>query len=79
MLPFIDMKATGKRIDDLRIERGLAKMDVQHHLGFNTPQAIYKWINGHGLPSIDNLVILADLFECRIDDILVVVREAEHD
>lgn len=79
MLPRIDMKATGRHIDSLRTERGLSKADIQRHFEFSTPQAVYKWIYGKSLPSADNLVILADLFECRIDDILIVVREAEHD
>lgn len=79
MLPYIDMKATGKHIDNLRAERGMTKADIQRYFGFSTPQAVYKWIYGKSLPSADNLVILADLFECRIDDILIVVREAEHD
>lgn len=74
MLPRIDMKATGKRIDSLRIKQGMSKADIQHHFGFTTPQAVYKWIHGKSLPSADNLVILADLFNCKIEDILVIIR-----
>lgn len=76
MLPRVDMKATGKRIDDLRAKRGLSKVDVQHRFGFNNPTAIYRWIRGECLPSLDNLVILADLFNCKIDDILIIKKEA---
>lgn len=79
MLPYIDIKATGKRINSLRIERGTSVADIQWHFKFYTPQAVYKWINGQSIPTVDNLVILADLFECKIDDILVVVKEIEHD
>lgn len=76
MLPYIDMYATGKRIDDLRAKQGLSKVDVQHHFGFNTPTAVYRWVRGECLPSLDNLVILADLFNCKIDDILIIKKEA---
>lgn len=79
MLPYIDMKETGECINFLRSERGLTVADIQRHFGFYTPQAVYKWINGQSLPTVDNLVVLADLLGCRIDDILVVVKEAEHD
>ena len=39
--------------------------------GFETPQAIYKWQHGAELPSIDNLVVLAALFQVGVDDILI--------
>ena len=38
-------------------------------------QAIYRWQRGDALPSIDNLVILADLFGVQIDDIIVTVKD----
>ncbi len=72
MMPFINMVATGQRIDNLRIEAGLSVRDMQAVFGFATPQAIYKWIHGTSLPSIDNLVILADLLGVTMDDIVVV-------
>ena len=40
-------------------------------MGFNNPQAIYKWERGETLPTIDNLVILATNLNVRVDDILV--------
>ena len=45
--------------------------------GFSTPQAIYKWIHGTALPSIDNLVILADMLNVTMDEIVIVDRTAE--
>ena len=76
MLPFIDMKATGEFINGLRVKQGMSVADIQHHFGFAAPQAVYKWINGQSIPTVDNLVILADLFGCKIDDILVIIRGA---
>ena len=71
MVAGIDVDATAKRLDELRIERNLSIKDIQHHFNFYTPQAVYKWMNGQALPTIDNLVILADLYKCKIDDMLV--------
>ena len=46
--------------------------DLQEILGLATPQAIYKWQQGRGLPAVDNLVVLATVFHVTVDDILVV-------
>ena len=67
----IDMIKTGNNINSLRKLKGLSVKDVQEAMGFNTPQAIYKWMRGEALPSVDNLVILSVLFDTTIDKILV--------
>ena len=36
--------------------------------------AVYHWINGRSVPSIDCLIILADMFNCKIDDLIIVDR-----
>ena len=46
--------------------------DMQAVFGFATPQAIYKWIHGTAMPSIDNLVILAAVLGVTMDEIIVV-------
>ncbi len=73
-IPYIDAAATGRNIDRLRIEAGLSVRDIQETFGFTTPQAVYKWIHGTALPSIDNLVILAAILDVTLDDIIVVAR-----
>ena len=71
-LPTIDMVRTGENINKLRKQAGLSVRDLQNIFGFATPQAIYKWQQGAALPSIDNLVVLAAVFQVGIDDILVI-------
>ena len=71
-MPTIDMVKTGQNIMDLRQQNGLSVKDVQDIFGFATPQAIYKWQHGTAMPTIDNLVVLATLFQVHMDDILVV-------
>ena len=71
-LPVIDMIATGRNIDRLRKDAGLTVKDLQVFFGFGTPQAIYKWQHGTAMPTIDNLVALAMIFDVPVDDILVV-------
>ena len=71
-MPAIDMMATGRNITMLRQATGLTVRDLQTIFGFATPQAIYKWIHGTAMPTIDNLVILAAILGVTMDDIVVV-------
>ena len=71
-IPVIDMNETGANITRLRKERNMSVKELQVTLGFNTPQAIFKWQRGESLPSIDNLVILAKVFDVSMDDIVKV-------
>ena len=51
--------------------------DLQDIFGFATPQAIYKWQKGTAMPTIDNLVVLAMVFQVKMDDIIVVDAAAD--
>ena len=68
----VDITATGENIKRLMVENKVTYKDIQCALCFNTPQAIYKWMRGECLPSIDNMIVLADMFNCKIDDIVIV-------
>ena len=71
-MPTIDMVATGRNIMRLREAAGLTVRDLQDIFGFATPQAIYKWQRGTAMPTIDNLVVLAKIFQTTIDNIIVI-------
>ena len=75
-IPFVDTVATGRNIDRLRIAAGMSVKDMQMVFGFATPQAIYKWIHGTSMPTIDNLVILAAMLGVTLDEIVVVENAA---
>lgn len=70
-LPTIDMVATGDNITRLRERAGMTVRDLQIVFGFATPQAIYKWQSGACMPTVDNLVVLSEVFKVRMDDIVV--------
>ena len=70
MIPTIDMAGTGRNVSVLRKRAGLTVADLQRVFGFATPQAIYKWQRGVALPTIDNLVVLAEVFGVTMDDII---------
>ena len=71
-IPFVDTVATGKNLDRLGNAAGLSVKDMQMIFGFAAPQAIYKWIHGTSMPTIDNLVILAAVLGVSMDEIVVV-------
>ena len=52
-------KETGTRIKTLLKEKGYTVKDIQEAMGFEYPQAIYKWLSGNSLPTLDNFVILS--------------------
>lgn len=68
----IQQKATGNRIKELLMRSGYSVRDIQEVMGFENPQAVYKWISGRSLPSVDNLLILSRVLHTSIEDILVV-------
>ena len=71
-IPVINMAATDQNITRLRMQAGLSVANLQQIFGFTTPQAIYKWQRGTALPTVDNLVILAAVFNTNINNILVI-------
>ena len=70
--PMLNTVATGENINRMRIEAGMTVREMQNVFGFTTPQAIYKWIHGTAMPTIDNMVILAAMFGVTVDEIIVV-------
>ena len=63
---------TGKRIKQLLSEQNYTIREIQGAFGFENPQAIYKWIAGKSLPSLDNFIILSRLLHTSIENILVI-------
>ena len=47
-------------------------------LRLENPQAIYKWIAGKSLPSLDNFIILSRLLHTSIENILVIDGDIPH-
>ncbi len=70
-MPVIDMTATGLNIARLRKNAGMTVRDLQAIFGFANPQAIYKWQRGEAMPTLDNMIVLAAVFNVTVDEILV--------
>jgi len=73
--PTIDKVKTGKQIRRLMNSLGLTVTDVQKYIGLATQQAVYHWLNGRSLPTIDNVYALSELFKVPMDQIICGNRE----
>lgn len=74
--PILDLQATGNRIKKIRSEKQISVTDICRYMGFENPQAVYKWQRGEALPTVDNLFALSRLFETSIENILCEREEA---
>lgn len=64
------MEKTGKKIKEIRKRSGMTIRQVQEACGISAA-AVCKWQNGQAMPTLDNLSILADLWDVKMDDLIV--------
>ena len=69
--PVLDLEATGTKIKTLMKQRGITPRQLQILLDFPYVQTIYNWFNAKNLPTIDNLVVLAQILGVTMDEIVV--------
>jgi len=71
----IRTEETGARIQMLMKAQGYTVKDIQDACGFMNPQAVYRWIRGDTLPSVENLLILSRVLKTEIEQLLVVEEQ----
>lgn len=69
--PVMDLPATGKHIQDIREQQGLAVQELADFLGLASVQLVYKWQAGRNLPSVDHLLAMSVLFGIPMNDFLM--------
>lgn len=67
----VNPKKIGERIRRLRKEKKLKVTDISDKMGFETPQAVYKWQRGDCLPEISNLITLSRMLGTTVEDIIL--------
>lgn len=70
-MPYVNMEKTGANLRQLIKARGYSVRQVQDYLCLGSNQAIYSWLVGRNLPTVDNLVALSCLLDVTIDELLV--------
>ena len=69
--PVLDLEATGTKIKTLMKRRGITPRQLQILHDFPYVQTVYNWYQGKNMPTIDNLVVLAQILGVTMDDIVV--------
>lgn len=58
-----------EKLKDIRKKEGLSQEQLAEKIGVSR-QAITKWETGKGLPDVDNMVIIAEIFKTTLDELL---------
>ena len=69
--PVLDLDATGAKIKTLMKQRGITPRQLQILFDFPYVQTIYNWFAAKNMPTLDNLVVLAQVLGVTMDDIVV--------
>ncbi len=70
----IDMIETGKNLKQTLKDRHIKVARFCDMMNIS-PTAVHTWFRGESLPSIDNLFYMAELMECKVDDLVVYIPE----
>ena len=66
----LDKELSGKKIHTAITKSGYSIKELQKMLHLSYPQTIYKWINGHRLPSADNLYRLSLILDTKMENLI---------
>lgn len=69
--PVLDLEATGAKIKTIMKQKGVTPRRLQLIMDFPYVQTIYNWFAGKNMPTLDNLVVLAQVLGVTMDDIVV--------
>ena len=59
-----------EKLKEIRKKEGISQEQLAEKIGV-TRQAITKWETGKGLPDVENMVIIAEIFKTTIDELLM--------
>lgn len=67
----------GEKLKEIRANQGLSQEQLAEKIGVSR-QAITKWETNRGLPDVENMIILAEIFKMTLDE-LVLQRKKEEE
>mgnify|MGYP002580395842 CR=1 FL=1 len=59
----------GEKMKEMRLARGLSQEKLAEQL-YVTRQAVAKWEKDQTMPSAENLLLFAELFDCSLDELM---------
>ena len=60
----------GDRLKQIRADQGLSQEQLAEKIGVSR-QAITKWETNRGLPDVENMIILAEIFKVTLDELIL--------
>lgn len=60
----------GERLKEIRANQGLSQEQLAEKIGVSR-QAITKWETNRGLPDVENMIILAEIFKVTLDELIL--------
>ena len=73
----ISTKETGKRIRKLLADGGISVREVQERMGLESSQAVYKWLHGKSLPTLENTLLLSRMLGVNMEELLVGTKDED--
>lgn len=69
--PVLDLAATGAKIKTVMKQKGFSVRELSVLMDFPYVQTIYNWFSGKNMPTLDNLIVLAQILGVKMDDLIV--------
>lgn len=69
--PVLDLAATGTKIKTVMKQKGFSARELSVLMDFPYVQTIYNWFSGKNMPTLDNLIVLAQILGVKMDDLIV--------
>ena len=69
--PVLDLAATGIKIKTVMKQKGFSARELSVLMEFPYVQTIYNWFAGKNMPTLDNLIVLAQILGVKMDDLIV--------
>ena len=66
----LNKKSTGENIRKLILTSNFSYEDIAEFLKLNSPRVIYEWVNGEKMPSLENFINLALVFNVKLESII---------
>ena len=66
----------GDRLKQIRMNQGLSQEQLAEKIGVSR-QAITKWETNRGLPDVENMVILAEIFKITLDELILQEKQTQ--
>lgn len=73
----LDVKSSGQKLHAAIRKSGYSVRDIQKMLSLACPNSVYRWINGHTMPSIENLFRLSRILNTSMENLIAFKQDTD--